>query len=201
MHFSDGLKMSRYGGKVPASSEIIRQARQEILGLDTKRPQTPRHEFGSEKWREYYAAGDRSIQIDKGKSFNLFAFYIFLAEPRPAQRQSIRLNPLKPVTPPKRKNRVGSAKEKFEQYLAEFSRLGMKDRHTIADKLSKSIERLEGEMTPQEMENILTKCKEVLDLNASITNEQVLIAPYTLAKFTSAAWSVQSYAENGSGKE
>ena len=181
MHFSDGLKMSRYGGKVPASSEIIRQARQEILGLDTKRPQTPRHEFGSEKWREYYAAGDRSIQIDKGTIHYLSTFLTnTLAEPRPAQRQSIRLNPLKPSTPPKRKNRVGSAKEKFEQYLAEFSRLGMKERHMIADKLSKSIERLEGEMTPQEMEIILTKCKEVLELNATITNDQVLIHPSSL---------------------
>ena len=47
----------------------------------------------------------------------------------------------------------------------------------IADKLSKSIERLEGEMTPQEMEIILTKCKEVLDLDASITNDQVLLHP------------------------
>ena len=66
---SDG--MNRFG-KVP-SSEIIRQAKQEIYGLvDTKRPETPRHpNLSQEKW-DYYGgnggSGDKHT-LDKCKFY------------------------------------------------------------------------------------------------------------------------------------
>ena len=63
--------MNRFG-KVP-SSEIIRQAKQEIYGLvDTKRPETPRHpNLTQEKW-DYYGgnggSGDKHT-LDKCKFY------------------------------------------------------------------------------------------------------------------------------------
>ena len=81
--------MNRFG-KVP-SSEIIRQAKQEIYGLvDTKRPETPRHpNLSQEKW-DYYGgnggSGDKHT-LDKckfhfriiGSSFlNKSFFFAFL---------------------------------------------------------------------------------------------------------------------------
>ena len=70
--------MNRFG-KVP-SSEIIRQAKQEIYGLvDTKRPETPRHpnNLTQEKW-DYYGgnggSGDKHT-LDKCKFILCFQSY------------------------------------------------------------------------------------------------------------------------------
>ena len=49
----------------------------------------------------------------------------------------------------------------------------IKERHLIAEKLARTMERVKGEMTPQDRELLLTKCKEILDLNATLSNEQV----------------------------
>ena len=72
---SDG--MNRFG-KVP-SSEIIRQAKQEIYGLvDTKRPETPRHpNLTQEKWDYYGGSGDKHT-LDKCKFHALFGFLVKL---------------------------------------------------------------------------------------------------------------------------
>ena len=59
----------------------------------------------------------------------------------------------------------------------------IKERHLIAEKLARTMERVGGEMTPQDRELLLTKCKEILDLNATLSNEQVtfeLINPKNL---------------------
>jgi len=155
--------MNRFG-KVP-SSEIIRQAKQEIYGLvDTKRPETPRHpnNLTQEKW-DYYGgnggSGDKHT-LDK-------------LEPRP-QTAKIRLDPLKPSTPPKNKKRAGSAQQKFTQCKDEYCRAKIKERHLCAEKLAKSIERLDGEMSSTDREQILTKCKEILDINIHLSNQQRL---------------------------
>jgi len=150
--------MNRFG-KVP-SSEIIRQAREEIYGLtglDTKRPETPRHPRLLDQY--HHGSGDKT-QLDK-------------FEPRP-QTAKIRLDPLNRADTPKTKKRATSAQQKFDQVKNDFCRMKIKERHQVAEKLARTMERVEGEMSAHDRELLLTKCKEILDLNATLSNEQRL---------------------------
>ena len=51
--------MNRY---VKPSNEIVREAKE--WTLNTRRPETPRHTPGSDRWRSYHDAGDH-LRIDK----------------------------------------------------------------------------------------------------------------------------------------
>ena len=53
--------MNRY---VKPSNEIVREAKE--WTLNTRRPETPRHTPGSDRWRSYHDAGDH-LRIDKCK--------------------------------------------------------------------------------------------------------------------------------------
>ena len=77
------------------------------------------------------------------------------------------------MTPPKNKKRAGSAQQKFVQCKDDYCRAKIKERHLCAEKLAKSIERLDGEMSSTDREQILTKCKEILDINVHLSNQQV----------------------------
>ena len=63
------------------------------------------------------------------------------------------------------------------------------------------MERLDGEMSSTDREQILTKCKEILDLNVHLSNQQVKLFITDLSNFTLAPWSMPNFTSNATGQE
>ena len=107
--------MNRY---VKPSNEIVREAKE--WTLNTRRPETPRHTPGSDRWRSYHDAGDH-LRIDKCEFWTGVFYFcrdfsqwqIILAESRPVTKQSVRLDPIAAPSPSKPPRPKGSANDRF----------------------------------------------------------------------------------------
>jgi len=136
--------MNRY---VKPSNEIVREAKE--WTLNTRRPETPRHTPGSDRWRSYHDAGDH-LRIDKSES-------------RPVTKQSVRLDPIAAPSPSKPPRPKGSANDRFIRLVEQFETSSVNDRWNYCEKIAKCFDKLDGEITAEQREKLLAGCAEILD--------------------------------------
>ena len=161
--------MNRY---VKPSNEIVREAKE--WTLNTRRPETPRHTPGSDRWRSYHDAGDH-LRIDKCKFWTDLWFLelllllwfgqwqIILAESRPVTKQSVRLDPIAAPSPSKPPRPKGSANDRFVRLVEQFATSSVNDRWNYCEKIAKCFDKLDGEITAEQREKLLAGCAEILD--------------------------------------
>ena len=157
--------MNRY---VKPSNEIVREAKE--WTLNTRRPETPRHTPGSDRWRSYHDAGDH-LRIDKCEFWIGFFYFhrdfnqwqIILAESRPVTKQSVRLDPIAAPSPSKPPRPKGSANDRFIRLVEQFETSSVNDRWNYCEKIAKCFDKLDGEITAEQREKLLAGCAEILD--------------------------------------